>query len=680
MTSQLAVPLIAALSLLCTGTAAQQSPTLHGPQYELAVTIMPESHRLEASGTLRLPPSDVARNSIQLQLSDLMQDFSVEVIEPQSSKGQAKVDRHQPGSTGGGGTSTWDVAPHSQFPAGAPILLRVAWAGGHDPGNIFYLGPESSFASGISTVWYPQVPDPAGGTSAAMGRITFRVPKGYMVVASGVPEGGSEAPGEFRFLVNVPTYFSFAAGKYIVFRKDGSASTSAYLLRPRENAQSYLDGCTKILQRLEEEYGPDPYGNRFAVVEVPTDKLSGSSGASFPNFILVNSAALDAPFNPVLFGHEMGHIWWGNLIKQKGDRGRYMLDEGMAQYSALFTLEQLEGPGAAKQLRLHGDPASPVEESASTYFALAAASLDHPLSELPNEWNSRNLANSKGPIVMSLLARSIGQARFREILHRFTKDHAFEAVDWEQFVEAFNAGTQGQSQTFFAQWFDRAGAPDWHLAWVQKSNRVRGAVTQALPGFSAVVDVEIVFKNGRRTVTSLKIQPQACTDFSWQVDGDVQDLILDPEYQVLHWTPQYHKEAQLLAAYWTAFVKDDTQHEAALADLENAIEHVPAEDTVGARFMLEELMARLLAGDGPRLAEAKAHLERGLMCASRRTERLGWAFFLLGYIASNLGDDATLQVATEGAVASDALAGSWSGWGPATRALRLAKTQNSHEK
>jgi hypothetical protein len=85
----------------------------------------------------------------------------------------------------------------------------------------------------------------------------------------------------------------------------------------------------------------------------------------------------------------MGHIWWGNLIKQKGDRGRYMLDEGMAQYSALVTLEQLEGPGAAKQLRLHGDPASPVEESASTYFDLAAASLDHPLSELPNEWNSR---------------------------------------------------------------------------------------------------------------------------------------------------------------------------------------------------------------------------------------------------------------------------------------------------
>jgi hypothetical protein len=681
MRSHLAVPLIAALSVLCTDTAtAQESPTVRGPQYELAVTLIPESRRLEASGTLRLSSSDAARNSIQIQLSDLMQNFSAEVVEPQNSKGQAKVERHQPGSTGGGGTNTWDIVPHSPFPAGAPILLRVSWAGGHDPGNVFYLGPQASFASGFSTVWYPQLPDPAGGTSAAIGRITFRAPKGYVVVASGAPEGESERSGEFRFLVNTPTHFSFATGKYSVVRELGSASTSAYLLRPRESAQAYLDGCMKILQRLEEEYGPDPYGNTFSIVEVPTEELSGSSGASFPNFILVNSAALDAPFNPALFGHEMGHIWWGNLIRQKGDRGRYMLDEGMAQYSALVALEQLEGPGAAQQLRLHGDPASPVEESASTYFALVAAGLDHPLSQLPNDWNSRNLANSKGPIVMSLLGRSIGQARFREILHRFTKDHAFEAVTWEQFVEAFNAGTQGKSRTFFAQWFDRVGAPDWHLAWTQEGNQVRGAVTQVLPGFTAVVDVEIVFKNGRRIVTSLKIQRQARTDFSWQVDGDVRDLILDPEYQVLHWTPQYHKEAPLLAAYWAAFVKDDTQHEAAIVDLENAIKQMPADDTVGARFMLEELMARLLAGDDHRLGEAKAHLERGLMSASRRTERLGWAYFLLGYIASKLGDDATLQVATEGAVASDALASSWSGWGPATRALRSPKSQNSNEK
>ena len=146
--------------------------------------------------------------------------------------------------------------------------------------------------------------------------------------------------------------------------------------------------------------------------------------------------------------------------------------------------------------------------------------------------------------------------------------------------------------------------------------------------------------------------------------------MLDPDYRVLHWTPEYRTEAPLLAPYWKAFVKDDTQHEAALADLGNAIHQAPADDTAGVRFMLEELTARLLANDTRRLGEAKAHLERGLMSASRRIERLGWAYWLLGYIASKGGDRATLELAIEGAVTSDAVVGSWSGWGPATRALR----------
>jgi len=327
MNLRLAAPLLGALLLSgSAATPAQKSPAPGCPQYELVVNIIPESHRLDGSGTLRLASSDTVRDSIQLELSETMEDFFIEVIEPHKSQGRAKMERPgAPGASGGGGTSTWRIVPPSPFPAGEPILLRMSWVGGRDPGNVFYLGPEASFASGISTIWYPQLPDPSGGTSAAIGRITFRVPNGYVVVASGVPEVESQASGEFHFVANAPTHFAFAAGKYTVLRKNGTAAITAYLLRPRENAQSYLDGCSRILERLGQEYGPHPYGNRFAIVEVPTEQLSGSSGASFPNFIFANSASLDAPFNPVFFGHEIGHIWWGNLIKQKGDRGRYAI-------------------------------------------------------------------------------------------------------------------------------------------------------------------------------------------------------------------------------------------------------------------------------------------------------------------------------------------------------------------
>src|SRR5262245_50046971 len=120
-----------------------------------------------------------------------------------------------------------------------------------------------------------------------------------------------------------------------------------------------------------------------------------------------------------------------------------MLDEGMAQYSALVTLGDLLGPGAAQEMRRHGDSASPVEASASTYFALVSAGLDRPLSQLPNEWNSRNVVNSKGPFVVDLLARTIGREQFRHILREFLETHAFKKVTWDEFVEAFVSATGG---------------------------------------------------------------------------------------------------------------------------------------------------------------------------------------------------------------------------------------------
>ena len=671
------------LLLSCAGpTWTQESTALASPHYELSITINPDAHRLDARGTLRLTAADKVRDRVRVRLSNSMEDLSVEIVEPQESQGKATVERAgRPSPQGRTGTDAWDIIPRAPFPVGKTILLRLSWSGGTPgPDALSYVGPEVSFASGFSWVWYPQYVHPSEGPSPAVGRLTFRVPNGLTVIADGVAEVESKVSGEYRFAVKTPTYFSFAAGKYTVVRKNGSASKAAYLLRSRENTQSYLDGCAKVFERLEQEYGPDPYGAQFAIVEIPTEQFGGSSGASFPNFIFISSTSLDAPFNPVLFGHEIGHLWWGNLIKLKGNRGRYMLDEGMAQYSALMVLEHLVGPQAAERLRRHGDPAGPIEMSASTYFALIAAGLDHPLSQLPNDWNSRNVVNTKGPLVVDLLARTVGRDRFRRIVQQFLKEHAFSKVTWEQFAEAFNVGTQGWSRRFFSTWFDKTGAPDWRLTWVQEGKRIRGTITQDATAFGGSVDIEIRLSDGRRTTKRLEIEAETRTDFNWRADGQVQELILDPEYRVLHWTQEYHTEAPLLAPYWNAFTKDDSHHEEALSELGKAIEQAPANDTVGVRFALEELTARLLASDEHRLAEAKAHLERGLMSASRRNDRLGWAYWLLGYLASKTGDRASLEVAIQGAIAADAVVGGWSGWGSATRALRFTMRSDTTRK
>src|SRR5689334_10406062 len=57
------------------------------PDYDLAIRLIPEAHRMEVSGTLLLPPEDKPKTSISLVLSDLMKDLRVEVLEPAESAG-----------------------------------------------------------------------------------------------------------------------------------------------------------------------------------------------------------------------------------------------------------------------------------------------------------------------------------------------------------------------------------------------------------------------------------------------------------------------------------------------------------------------------------------------------------------------------------------------------------------
>ena len=120
-TAGLAAPLLGALSLSGWGVAVAQAPSaaVVSPRYELAVTILRDSHRLEASGTLRLASSDTSRKSMQQQLSESIRDFAVEVIEPRVSRGRPVLEqRERPGSTPGSGSSVWTIVLRAPFPAG----------------------------------------------------------------------------------------------------------------------------------------------------------------------------------------------------------------------------------------------------------------------------------------------------------------------------------------------------------------------------------------------------------------------------------------------------------------------------------------------------------------------------------------------------------------------------------
>lgn len=530
------------LSLLaCLFFVAMQSPAQPTPQrgvsagafprYELEIKLDPDQHWLEGRGTLWIPATDQPRDFIRLGLGENMRDLVVEVMEPKECAGAIALDPGFPI----GGANGWVVRPAKPFPAGRPARLRFAWQGGEKSSFVFYLGPEGSFASGINTAWYPMLENGLGA-----GTLRITVPAGLIVHANGLQRGSQQerAQGVFHYESVTPSFFTFVAGKYTVTRREGAIPVSVYLLKPRAGVDEYVEGCRKSIEVLSNEFGPYPSGE-FAIVETPEAqaRAAGFTGASVTGFILVTGEFLDQRFNFAYYGHEIAHQWWGNLIRRAGTRGNWMLNEAMAQYGSLRVVETLEGAAAAERYRRTGYPGYIEDQSGLGYLKVLAAGRDFPLSNIPDN-ASRTLADGKGFQVLDLLSRTVGRDNFRRILREFTERHAFQRVTWDEFLQAIERGAGRNLQWFYDQWFERTGAPEWQLSWLQEGETVRGEITQAQPYYRATLEVRAESREGQKQSLTVEVEG-AKTEFTLPVKFAAQTVVLDPHFQVLRWTPEF---------------------------------------------------------------------------------------------------------------------------------------------
>jgi len=646
------------------------SSTNTAPDYNLSIRIVPENHRLEATGTVRLPASSASRDALRVALSEQFGDPTFEVVEPATAAGPVKLEREMaPAERPGWGTVVWTIRPIKAFPQGDPIVIRFSYAGSSSrSSNLFHLGPEVCFAAGISTAWYPRIEDESGMRKRglrATGKLEFTLPAGYVVYTTGVSQSTStdNSRGQFRFQVSQPVYFSFAASKYSIFRDATSFPISLYLSRPRPNAKEYTDGCLSVLRALSKEFGQYQYPG-FAIVEVPDKQAqeAGFEGASLDGFMLAISSFFDKKFNTAFFGHEIAHQWWPGVVQKTGPRGSYMLDEAMAQYGSLRAVEMLEGDEVAERYRRTGYPGYYSEYSALTYLSRSLAGLDERLSDLPlsDGYLSRRMADSKGMLVWDMLSRTIGRDKFSAILKDFLRKHAFQLVRWEEFLKAIEDSAGMDLKWFYQQWFDRKGAADWQLSWVQDGRLVRVSITQSQPYYRAMLVVQATGKDGERLRKTVDIRG-AKTQLNWAVEFKVKSVELDPDFLYLHWTPEYRAEAEALLPYTRADLRlQQGDLDKAVNEFKSALDLVPSPDQHGLRFLLDYGLAEALIQQD-KFQEAKAHVMAALTGPVRRAEVLPWVYLQLAKASKQLNDQSTLEWAVKAVISADAAAGGRTG-------------------
>jgi tetratricopeptide (TPR) repeat protein len=636
--------LLAALFLLLCiwATPAAAAPAF--PIYDLDVKLLPQDHRLEASGTMTIPPQPVPTSTLRLTLTSRMRDFKVAQVAPD------------------GRALPVDVAPDPakkgvyilKLPLGASSnaqsKLRVSYLGGEENGFVFSMEGPTYYAAGSNTAWYPQLGEDGRGT----GTLRFHVPDGLIVTASGRRDdrAGQTAP---TYAVDVPTHFSFIAGRFSVTHLPGPIPVTLYSLRGRSGSRDYLVRLQRVITGLSAMFGPYPYGT-MTLAEIPRPQANdtGFDGVSTEGLVMLSDSSLDEPFSLPFFAHELSHQWWGNLVTSTGAKGNAMLDEALAQFGALQIVRQFEGDKAAERFRHSGYPGYNDNQSAAGYFKIAAAGLDHPLDSLPSgTFVTHELANSKGFIVLDLLSRTVGRDRFDAALQQIVREHAFSTLSWEQFLDAVQKYSPGDLGWFNRQWFERTGAPDLSSEWTQSGGTLRITVRQTTPAYRLRIPVQAVGTDGAKRLFAADVSGPA-TRLNLPVGFRVRSVEVDPDYEVLRWTPAFRARAQALAEVTRAyFLRSDNKMDEARAAYQRALRAAPAHDRFGVAFQAQKGLGTIAIIKG-KWEEAKTHLLAAVSEPNPPERDLPWAYQALAQAAKNLKDAALLKRAVAGAVSADA--------------------------
>lgn len=449
----------------CYAQSARPKAVIASSEYKLELDIEPARHAIYVRGQWHIPafekrnpPDEWLHFQITPYAKNLLFGFHPGQIH----------DRPACHQDGGDLTCTLPISSASrrlyfsyEFEAADAPQLRVT--------------ENQTFAGGNGELWYPQ-------TSFAQrdsGEIKCAVPSGWHCFATGDRTTLLRGKGKTIFVtkVSTPSKFAFAAAAFHVI---DAGRFHLLTLKARPNDSEGTKQGSEVLAALEREYGMLPY-SQFTLVEIQFGgKVLGTSefGAIF-----ADSSQFDKAFDLSYWGHEIAHQWWGDLIRtQVGTPGRMLMSEGIAQYSAVRVVDELQGAQASARFRKEGILNH--QQSIDGYVEMVDQNKDSPLATTVPKGQDEillmhRLANSKGMLVFWMLSNELGKERFNTILRGFIRDHANAPTSWSEFERFVSKAAEPKNlDWFFRQWTEDRGLPHLQLDWSQNADSLEVYVKQ----------------------------------------------------------------------------------------------------------------------------------------------------------------------------------------------------------
>ncbi|HYE73069.1 MAG TPA: M1 family aminopeptidase, partial [Blastocatellia bacterium] len=369
------------------------------------------------------------------------------------------------------------------MPANQPLTLVFEYEGALESAQggpiqnarLAYVGEQGSYLT-YAARWFP-FHEYAG--DRATYQITLTVPKGEViagysdtpVVTTPMPAVEVRTPEGQAIKVERTSYTftsskpvlpgNFAAAKYIVrpFNQGGINVEVFAKAGDEKNADRIADIVGKHIEYYSSKFGPYAFGNRIAVAETDEETLESYTGSGT---LFLNPRAFTVG-NEELLAREVAYQWWGQSVGIKSFDDIW-LSQGLAQYSGL--LYQKDNGNDALFLQ-----AVQAELEKALAFEQASSIRNAP-KQLDDQTPAyRSVVINKGALVFNMLRQLMGEQKFDAMLRDYYSKYSGKNPTLDEF-ESYASKMAGRNlRSFFGQWVDSTGVPEFRADYRILRNR-----------------------------------------------------------------------------------------------------------------------------------------------------------------------------------------------------------------
>ncbi len=552
--------LIAACLSVVPAFAAPTRPQLQVTSYLINADLDPASNKLTATTSVTLTALEDL-STITLELNNGLQitrlvDAANHPLVPErlSTNSTVRFPLTTPLAKGASATYTFDYAGALTGADTSPVegikLAAVA-----DPVSILlYAGR-----------WFP-LATPGLFTNRFTAQMHVRVPSEYRVVGSTTTELSPKSlPGnrsEYSFNWDKPGFpGTIIAGKFLPpIAAAGIPNVRIFVTdKHKANAAAYAGTAAEQFEYFSSIFG-QPETGRLNIVELPDDAVSA---AWAPGIVAIAGNRIGEKNSNRLLANTIAHQWWGSEVSPATLNDAWITN-GMSRYAELMYVEETSGKTA-------------FQTAVSDVSAGALAYDTEPLTMLgridPFSPQFQSMTLEKGAMVFHMLRWELGDDAFQKFLRGILSQYTDQGIRSANVQTVAEAQSGVKLQTFFAQWTDGTGAPQFTNKFTvyrlgnNKGFRTVGSVDQDLDLFRMPVSLRIE-TDGKTEIRRVDVSGTE-SQYTIETFGRPRKISIDPDNWLLKSTPDLAVRVAVLRGQQQAAQGDLT---AALGEYQKALD------------------------------------------------------------------------------------------------------------